>query len=72
MKREIITRKRGCCGCCPGHDQYPAETYNTRTSLHARSRDKKKEHQHARALAKRETSQAEEEIIAPDNPPGPV
>jgi hypothetical protein len=56
MKREIITRKRGVCGCCPGHDQYPAETYGSRRSVKARARDKKKEHQHARTIAKREVS----------------
>lgn len=54
MKREILTKKRRVCGCCPGHDQYPNETYKNRTSKRARSRDKKIEHQHIRSITKRE------------------
>ena len=27
--------------CCPGHDLFPSETYNSRRSKKARSRDKK-------------------------------
>ncbi len=65
MKRLIITLKRGVCGCCPGHDQYPAETYNGRTSLHARRRDRKKEQQHARALLKRQDQAALQEAQQP-------
>lgn len=54
MKREILTKKRHVCGCCPGHDTFPGDTYRNRTSKHARSRDKKVEHQHVRAIVKRE------------------
>jgi hypothetical protein len=54
MKREIITRKRQVSGCCPGHDTYPSEAYKSRKSVHALSRSKVKERQHARTLAKRE------------------
>ena len=54
MKREILSRKPAVCGCCPGHDVYPTETYNGRPSIKARARDKKLEHQHVRALVKRE------------------
>ena len=50
MKRQILSLKRGVCGCCPGHDDYPNESYNNRRSKKARARDKKKEHQHARHL----------------------
>jgi hypothetical protein len=54
MKREILTKRRDVSGCCPGHDQYPAETYRNNRSVRARARDKKLEHQHARTLGKRE------------------
>lgn len=54
MQRQILQFKRGVCGCCPGHDDYPTETYNSRRSKKARSRDKKVEHQHARSLMKRQ------------------
>jgi len=53
MKREILSHKRGVCGCCPGHDTFPAETYNSRRSKKARARDKKLEHQVARQIVKR-------------------
>lgn len=56
MKREILNFKRHVCGCCPGHDDYPGETYRSRRSKKARARDKKLEHQHARSLAKRHLS----------------
>mgnify|MGYP000029351484 CR=1 FL=1 len=52
MKREIMMHKPKVCGCCPGHDLYPAETYKSRLSKKARSRDKKKEHQHVRTIVK--------------------
>lgn len=55
MKREIITRKREVSGCCPGHDQYPDEAYKNRRSVKARARDKKKEHQHTRTIAKKDS-----------------
>lgn len=32
MKRDILTLRRGDCGCCPGHDTFPNETYNSRRS----------------------------------------
>ena len=57
MKRELFQRegKQGAdCWCCPGHDKWPDETYANNRSKHARSRDKKIEHQLARTLAKRE------------------
>lgn len=40
--------------CCPGHDTWPCETYSSNRSKRARSRDKKREHQYARALLKRD------------------
>lgn len=55
MKRQILSLKRKVCGCCPGHDVYPDETYSSRRSKKARSRDKKAEHQHARAILRPET-----------------
>lgn len=54
MKREILTKERNVTGCCPGHDKWPAETYRSRRSKKARSRDKKKEHQLVRQLVKKE------------------
>lgn len=53
VKRDILTLRRGDCGCCPGHDTYPAEAYGNNRSKRARSRDKKREHQHARSIFKR-------------------
>ena len=54
MRRELMECKfqKDVNGCCPGHDTYPDEKYSSRRSVHARSRDKKIEHQHARALKK--------------------
>jgi hypothetical protein len=54
MKREILTHRRGDCGCCPGHDTFPDDTYNSRRSKRARARGKQAEHQAARACAKRD------------------
>ena len=49
MKREILNvTKPG--SCCPGHDKYPNDTYSSRRSKKARSRDKAKEHRHARRV----------------------
>ncbi len=55
MKREVLrsVRAKHISGCCPGHDTFPAETYGSRRSKKARARDKQKEHQYARTLAKR-------------------
>lgn len=54
MKREILQHKRykHVSGCCPGHDSFPDDHYNSRRSFHARSRDKKREHRYARHLSK--------------------
>lgn len=54
MKREILTfrRMKHVSGCCPGHDDYPTEKYRNNRSTRARSRDKKKEHRHARRVIK--------------------
>ncbi len=59
MKREIleVKRKKHINWCCPGHDIYPDEKYNNKRSAHARSRDKKLEHQHARSILNRELQQ---------------
>jgi hypothetical protein len=55
MKRDILETKRikNISGCCPGHDSFPADTYNSRRSKKARSRDKQVEHQAARTILKR-------------------
>jgi len=52
MKREILGLKRGVSSCCPGHDQFPDDTYKNNRSKRARSRDIKKEHRLARRKIK--------------------
>jgi hypothetical protein len=54
MKREILDAKRGLhiSGCCPGHDDFPIDSYRNRRSKHARSRDKKNEHKYVRRIKK--------------------
>lgn len=32
------------CGCCPGHDKFPSETYRNRRSKKAHTRDTKIAH----------------------------
>lgn len=54
MQRDMFKIRRGDCGCCPGHDTYPVETYSNNRSKRARARDKKMEHQHARSIFKRQ------------------
>jgi len=54
MRREILTLKAIGRSCCPGHDNWPCETYSTRASKRARSKGKTREHKYARTLAKRE------------------
>ncbi len=39
-------------GCCPGHDKFPPDHYNSRVSEHAHSRDSRLAHKRARARAK--------------------
>jgi len=50
MKREILKFKRGLdiSGCCPGHDDWPHETYSSNRSKRARARDIGKEHRYVR------------------------
>ena len=50
MRKQGIKRKD--FGCCPGHDKFPKETYNTRTSLKAKRRTDQIANQRARAWAK--------------------
>lgn len=38
--------------CCPGHDTFPRDTYNSRRSKKARSRDKKLSNKMARRIMK--------------------
>ena len=51
--RDIDKVKTKTHGCCPGHDTFPSETYNSRRSKKARARDRKIEHQYIRSLLKR-------------------
>jgi hypothetical protein len=39
-------------GCCPGHDKFPGDSYNSRRSKKARARSKTVAHKRARARAK--------------------
>lgn len=54
MKREILTIKRHVSGCCPGNDDFPEDVYKSRTSIHARSRDIKREHRFVRRHVRRD------------------
>lgn len=67
MKRDILKYKRKVSGCCPGHDDYPDDKYGNRRSAKARSRDKKKEHQHARSLSKREILNKLDDLLNENN-----
>ncbi len=53
MKRELKCIQPKQYECCPGHDDWPCDSYKNRRSKRARSRDKKKEHKLARTLVKR-------------------
>jgi hypothetical protein len=61
MKREILDHKRQMHinGCCPGHDEYPDETYANNKSKRARARGMQKEHKFVRTLARRQLQQME-------------
>lgn len=53
MKREIISMMgHSVCNCCPGHDQFPNDTYKNNRSKRARSRDIKVEHRFVRRKVK--------------------
>jgi hypothetical protein len=41
-------------GCCPGHDKFPPDSYNSRRSNRAHSRARRIAHKRARARAKSE------------------
>lgn len=51
MKREIIEIKHPG-NCCPGHDEYPCETYKNNRSKRARSKGIKLEHRYVRRIKK--------------------
>ncbi len=53
MKREITTHRPHVSGCCPGHDEFPNDSYRNRRSKKARARDIKREHKAARSIARR-------------------
>lgn len=50
--RDLLKIRRGDCGCCPGHDKFPNDSYNSRRSKKARARDIKKEHRMVRRILK--------------------
>ena len=43
--------KRKDRGCCPGHDKFPREKYNSRRSIRAHRRDTKIAHRIGRRVA---------------------
>ena len=45
-------------GCCPGHDKFPWDTYRSRRSKKAQTRDTKLAHQIARARINESIRQA--------------
>ncbi|WP_315768481.1 MULTISPECIES: hypothetical protein [unclassified Bradyrhizobium] len=58
--RRPYGRHRRDYGCCPGHDLYPSETYNSRRSKKARSRDNAKMHRAFRRTSKQELAHGPE------------
>ena len=36
-------------GCCPGHDKFPRDCYNSKLSIHAHAKAKRIAHKRARA-----------------------
>lgn len=49
-------------GCCPGHDKFPADRYNSRRSDRAHARAARAAHKRARARARAELARAEKEV----------
>lgn len=49
MKAYGVDRKDR--GCCPGHDKFPSDSYNSRRSKKARARAARIAHKRARARA---------------------
>jgi hypothetical protein len=49
MKREILDIMK-IDQCCPGHDDFPNDTYKNNRSKKARNRDIKVEHRYARRI----------------------
>jgi hypothetical protein len=54
MRRDIenIKSPRQLDECCPGHDDWPCDTYRNRRSKRARARDIKREHRYARRVSR--------------------
>ena len=53
--------KRKDRGCCPGHDKYPKESYNSRRSKKAHRIATKQAHRRGRALERAELHVLREE-----------
>lgn len=66
MKREILNHKPGVTGCCPGHDEFPDDTYKSNRSKRARSRDIKKEHRMVRRIVKNKLHNDIEVAVRPE------
>lgn len=50
--RRLVDKIKRYYNCCPGHDDFPTETYNSRRSKKARARDRGKENRYARRKLK--------------------
>lgn len=49
-------------GCCPGHDKYPPDSYDSSISKKARAKSIKNSHSRARARAKLEVIKEIQEV----------
>lgn len=54
MKREIknVKSAKSLDQCCPGHDDFPCDTYRNRRSKKARSKGIAREHRYVRRIVK--------------------
>lgn len=48
---------KGDSGCCPGHDKFPSESYNSSRSRRAHAKARRIAHKRARARARQELGQ---------------
>jgi hypothetical protein len=54
-------RKKKDFGCCPGHDKFPSDKYNTKTSVKAHTRDTRLLHKKARKAMKTDFKKEQDE-----------
>ena len=65
MKREILNFKlhRAIGGCCPGHDDWPDQTYRNPRSKRARSKQTRMEHRVVRANVRQQLIREVQEVL---------